>query len=430
MKKNRIVLIDGCRTPFLRSGTDYMDLMSYELGQFAIKGLLDKTGLDPRHTDAVVMGTVISNLRTSNVAREAALTAGIPNTTPCHTVTMACISANRAIADGVYALMAQHAQMVIAGGVDTASDTPIGFTKAMRNKLFKAQKLKGTMDMLKFASSLRPSDFIPDKPAIAEYSTNRTMGQDCEILAAKYGVSRQEQDEFAVRSHQLAAKAAENGNLANEITGVAIPPAFMPIAKDNGIRPDTTYEGIAKLSPAFDRQFGTLTAANSSFLTDGAAAVLITTEEKALELGLTPKAVIVDFTFTGQDLEEELLLGPAYATAKLLAKTKFKPDDIDVFEFHEAFAGQILANLKCLASDEFAQQKLGLKKAVGQIPMDKFNLWGGSLSIGHPFGATGARLLTTAANRLIKENGKRALIAACAAGAHGHAMLIERYQAS
>ncbi len=427
MKKNRIVLIDGCRTPFLRSGTDYMDLMSYELGQFAIKGLLHKTGLDPNLVDAVIMGTVISNIRTSNVAREAALTAGIPYTAPCHTVTMACISANKAIADGVYALMAGHAQVVVAGGVDNVSDTPIGFTKPMRKKLFKAQKLKSTLDFMKFASTLRPSDFMPDKPAIAEFSTNRTMGQDCEILAAKFGVSRQQQDEFTVRSHQLAAQAVQNGQLGAEMTTVAVPPSFMPITKDNGIRPDTNYEGIAKLSPAFDRQFGTITAANASFLTDGAAAVLLTTEEKAAELGLTPKAVISDFVFTGQDLEEELLLGPAYAIAKLLQRTKLGLDSVDVFELHEAFAGQILANLNCLASDEFAQQKLGLTKAVGTIPLDKLNLWGGSLSIGHPFGATGARLLTTAANRLIAENGHRALIAACAAGAHGHAMIIERY---
>ncbi|HRK28746.1 MAG TPA: acetyl-CoA C-acyltransferase [Chitinophagales bacterium] len=427
MKNSRIVLIDGCRTPFLRSGTDYMDLMSYELAQFAIKGLLNKTGIHPKHIDAVVMGTVISNIRTSNVAREAALAAGIPYTAPCHTVTMACISANRAIADAVYALMAGHAQVVVAGGVDTASDTPIGYTKEMRKKLFKAQKLKGTMDMLKFAATLRPQDFMPDKPAIAEFSTNRTMGQDCEILASKYGVSRKEQDEFAVRSHQLAAQAAQNGNLAAEMTPVAVPPTFMPISADNGVRGDTTYEGVAKLNPAFDRQFGTITAANASFLTDGAAAVLLTTEAKAQELGLTPKAVITDFAFTGQDLEEELLLGPAFATYKLLAQTGLSLDDIDVFEFHEAFAGQILANLNCLASDEFAQNRLGLPQAAGVIPMEKFNLWGGSLSIGHPFGATGARLLTTAANRLHKENGKRALLAACAAGAHGHAMLIERW---
>ncbi len=430
MKDKKIVLIEGCRTPFLRSGTDYMDLMSYQLGQYAIKGLLRKTGLDPKQVDTVIMGTVISNIKTSNVAREAALSAGIPESAYCHTVTMACISANRAIANGINELRLGHADVVIAGGTDSTSDTPIGYSKDMRKKLFKAQKLKGIGDMLKFAISLRPSDFVPDKPAVAEFSTNRTMGQDCEIMVSKFAVGRKEQDEFTVRSHQFAAEAAEKGWLSDEMTEVALPPKFAPIKTDNGIRKDTTMAKISKLRPAFDKQNGSLTAANSSFLTDGAAVVLLMTEDKAKELGLTPKATIIDYTFTGQSVEDELLLGPTYATSKLLNKQNRSLNDIDVFEFHEAFAGQILANLKCLASDEFAQKHLGRDKAVGEIDLDKFNLWGGSLSIGHPFGATGARLLTTAANRLLHENGKTALIAACAAGAHGHAMLIEKYTES
>lgn len=427
MKTKKVVLIDGCRTPFLRSGTNYMDLMSYELGQYAIKGLLDKTGIDPSLVDSVIMGTVISNIKTSNVAREAALTAGIPNTTPCSTVTQACISANRAIANGIMEIMAGQSEVVVAGGVDNTSDTPIGFSKDMRKKLFKAQKLKTTVDSVKFAMSLRPKDFMPERPAIAEYSTNRTMGQDCEILTAKFGVTRQEQDEFAVRSHHLAHQAFENGHLGKEIVQVSIPPKFTPIKKDNGIRPDSSVAKISKLRPAFDKQFGTLTAANSSFLTDGGAAVLLMTEAKAKELGLTPKASVVDFVFTGQDLYEELLLGPTYATAKLLARTGMTLNDIDVVEFHEAFAGQIIANLKALASDDFAKENLNSDKAVGEIAMDKFNLWGGSLSIGHPFGATGARLMNTAASRLHAEGGKYALLAACAAGAHGHAMILERH---
>ena len=427
MKEKSIVLIDGCRTPFLRSGTDYMDLMSYQLGQFAIKGLLTKTGIDPKIIDSVVMGTVISNVKTSNVAREAALGAGIPNTTPCHTVTQACISANRAIADAVGQISLGHADIVIAGGTDNTSDTPIGFRKAMRKKLFNAQKLKTTGDMIKFALSLKLKDFFPERPAVAEYTTQRTMGQDCEILTGKFAVTREEQDEFAVRSHQLAHKATEKGILKNEMCEVAVPPKFTPIKIDNGVRGDTKLEKIAKLRPAFDKKYGTLTAANSSFLTDGASAVLLMTEEKAKELGLTPKAKIVDFSFTGQDLEDELLLGNAYSVSKLLKQTGLNFSDIDVFEFHEAFAGQVLSNLKALASDEFAKEKLGRDKAVGEVPLDKLNLWGGSLSIGHPFGATGARIALTAANRLIAENGKYALLTACAAGAHGHAMLLERY---
>lgn len=423
----KIVIIDGCRTPFLRSGTDYMDTMSYELGQYAIKGLLDKTGIDPNIVDTVVLGTVIANIRTSNVAREAAISAGIPSHVPCHTVAQACISANRAISSAIGDIMTGQAEVAIAGGTDCTSDTPIGFTKDMRKKLFKAQKLKSTMDMVKFASTLRPTDFLPDRPQVAEYTTGRTMGQDCEILANRYGVTRQEQDEFAARSHQLAGQAKAAGHFESEMTDVALPPKFTAIKDDNGIRPDTTVKKISKLRPAFDKKHGSITAANASFLTDGAAVVLLMTEDKAKELGLTPKATVVGFTFTGQDLYDELLLGPTYASSKLLKQTGLSLEDMDVIEFHEAFAGQILANLKCLASDEFAKENLGREEAVGEVPMDKFNLWGGSLSIGHPFGATGARLVTTACNRLAKEEGKYALVAACAAGAHGHAMILEKY---
>jgi len=426
MKIRNVVVIDGCRTPFLRSGTAYIDLMSYQLGQFAIKGLLDKTGIDPKEINGVVMGTVISNIRTGNVARESALYAGIPHTTPCHTVTQACISANQAIASAANMIMLGQADVMVAGGTDCTSDTPIGYKKEMRKKLFLAQKLKGFADTAQFVFSLRPSDFFPDRPRVAEFKTDRTMGEDCEILVNKYSVGRKEQDEFAVRSHKLAAKAAEAGLLAEEMVTVQLPPKFKAIDKDNGVRGNSTIEKVSKLRPAFDKENGSLTAANSSFLSDGAAAVLLMSEEKAAELGLTPKARIVDFVFSGQDLEEELLLGPTYAVSKLLKKTGMSLDDMDVIEFHEAFAGQILANLKCLASDEFAQENLGQDKATGVVPMEKFNLWGGSLSIGHPFGATGARLLTTASNRLHHENGRYALIAACAAGAHGHAMIIEK----
>jgi len=422
----KVVVIDGCRTPFLRSGTDYMDLLSYQLGGFAIKGLLTKTGIDPKLIDGVIMGNVISNVKTPNVAREAALTAGVPSTAPCRTVSLACISANRAIGDACLEIMTGQSDIMVAGGIDHTSDSPIQFPRKMRKKLFNAQRLKTMGDNLKFLTSLRFSDFIPERPAVTEYTTDRVMGKDCDIMAARFQISREEQDEFAVRSHQLAAKAHEAGHLPAEITTVKLPPKFKAIDYDNGVRGDSTVEGVARLRPAFDKKFGTLTAANSSFLTDGASAVLLMSESKAKELGLKPKAEVVDFVFTGQRLENELLLGPAYAVSKLLKQQNLTFDDIDVFEFHEAFAGQILSNLKALASDEFAVENLGRNKALGDVPMDKLNLWGGSLSIGHPFGATGSRLVTTTSNRLIKEKGKYGLLAACAAGAHGHAMLLKR----
>ncbi len=422
----KIVIIDGCRTPFLRSGTAYMNLMSYQLAGFAIRGLLNKTNLSANTVDSVILGNVISNMQTPNVARESALVAGIPNSTPCRTVSQACISANRAISDGCLEIMTGQAEVVIAGGVDLISDTPIQFPRKMRKKLFKAQSIKTMADNLKFLGSLRFSDFIPERPKVAEYTTQRVMGQDCDIMAARFGVSREEQDEFAVRSHQLAAKAQQTGYLSEEMITVNFPPKFKTIDRDNGIRGGSTIEKVKKLRPAFDKKFGTLTAANSSFLTDGAATVLLMSEQKAKALKLTPKAEVVDFVFTGQSLEDELLLGPAYAVSKLLKRQSMTLDDLDVIEFHEAFAGQIMANLKALASDEFADKKLGREKAVGDMPMEKFNLWGGSLSIGHPFGATGARIAATTANRLQKESGVYGLLAACAAGAHGHAMLLKK----
>ena len=427
MKKENVVFIDGCRTPFLKSGTDYINLMSYELGQFAINGLLQKTGLDPKKVDQVILGTVISNVKTPNVAREAAISSGIHNKAHCQTVSQACISANRAICNGVNEILLGNADVVIAGGVENTSDTPIGFPKKMRNKLFAAQKLRGFNDVLRFVFSLRPSDFVPVKPSVSEFTTQRTMGQDCDILAARYQITREEQDDFALRSHQFAGLAQKEGYLNEEICEVSLVPNFKPISIDNGIRSDSKREKLAKLKPAFDKKHGTLTAANSSYLTDGGAVSLLMTNAKAIELGLVPKSIIYEYAFTAQDVEDDLLLGPSYAIAKVLDKSGLSIDQMDVIEIHEAFAGQVLANLKCLASDKFAKEKLGKDQAIGSIDLNKLNKWGGSLSIGHPFGATGSRLLTTASNRLHKEGGRFALIAACAAGAHGHAMIIEKY---
>lgn len=425
-KMKKVVFIDGVRTPFLKSGTDYMDLMSYQLGQFAIKGLLDKTGIDPNEVDRVIFGNVISNVKTENVAREAAVTAGIPVKAPCNTVKQACISANQAIANAMDSIQLGRADLIISGGTECTSDTPIGYTKEMRKKLFAAQKLSTPMEYVKFATTLRPNDFLPDRPAVAEFITGRTMGQDCEILAQKFGVTREEQDELAAASHQNAGKAFDAGFM-DDIIDVQLPPKFTPISKDNGVRGDTTVEKISKLKPAFDKYVGTITAANASFLTDGATAVLLTSEEKAKELGLKPKAELVDYVFTGADLYDELLLGPAYSIAELLKRNKLKVEDIDVWEIHEAFAGQVLANLKALENEEWCKSHVGYEGAVGSIPKEKINAWGGSLSIGHPFGATGGRLLTMAANRLQKQGGKYAILAACAAGAHGTAMLIKKW---
>eukprot|EP00800_Vazella_pourtalesii_P004804 TRINITY_DN1555_c2_g1_i3.p1 TRINITY_DN1555_c2_g1~~TRINITY_DN1555_c2_g1_i3.p1 ORF type:complete len:279 (-),score=62.42 TRINITY_DN1555_c2_g1_i3:433-1269(-) len=261
-------------------------------------------------------------------------------------------------------------------------------------------------------------------PGITEFSTSETMGHSGDRLAAAFGISRREQDEYALRSHSLAQKAQDEGSLS-DVLSIMVPGINRPVDKDNGIRV-SSLDKLAQLRPAFVKPHGTVTPANASFLTDGGSAVLMMTEEKALELGYKPKAYLRDFCYAAQDPKDQLLLGPTYATTKLLSRTGLSLKDFDVFELHEAFAGQILANLTAMNSDYFAKNFLAGKK-IGELPIDKLNLWGGSLSLGHPFGATGCRLVTTAANRLKKGNGKFALVAACAAGGHGHAMVVERY---
>jgi len=425
-KIRNVVIIDGTRTPFLRSGTDYQDMMAYELGASAIKNLVHKTALKTDLIDQVIMGTVIHNIRTPNVARESALIAGLSPFTPAHTVSQACISANVAISQVADMISLGSIDIAIAGGTDSVSDIPIAFHKKMRKKLFNARKIKNFGDTLKFVSSLRFSDFKPDVPDITEFTTGLSMGQDADLLAARLGISRAEQDEYAVRSHHLAAKAAQNGFLAKEISAIETMPRYKTVSEDNTYRADSSIEKLAKLRPAFDKRNGTLTAANSSFLTDGASAVLLMEEEKAKELGYQPKARIKAYTFVGRDPKTELLLGPAYAIPKVLEMAGLSLNDIGVFEIHEAFAAQVLAIVKSLDSEKFGKENLGLNAKFGEIPMDKMNTMGGSLSLGHPFGATGGRLLTTAANRLIEEDQQFAVLAACAAGGHGHAMVIER----
>ncbi len=418
-----VYLVAGARTPFLKSGTGYLDLMAYQLGAAAIRAVLEKSGVPASAIERVILGNVLQDVRTSNVAREAALEAGIPFTTPCQTVVQACISANQAITTGMNQIRTGEARVLIAGGVDTASDPPILFPRSMRRKLLLSQRIKTAGDRLKFLLSMRFADFVPQRPAIAEFLTGRVMGEDCELLAGKFNISREAQDAFAARSHAQAASAWEAGRYG-QVAPVTLPGGEI-IREDNGIRPDTTTQKLARLKPAF-AQNGTLTAGNSSFLTDGAAVVLLASESWVQENNLQPLARVVDYAYSGQSPWEELLLGPAYAACRLLLKHNLKLDSLDVIEFHEAFAGQVLANIAALESADFSQKHFGTTEPRGPMPMEKLNLWGGSLALGHPFGATGARIALTAVERLHAENGKLALLAACAAGGHGHAMLLEK----
>jgi len=420
-----IVFVDAVRTPFLMSGTDYSKLMANDLARHSLLSLIRKTGIPKEVVDYIVYGTVIQEVKTSNVGREAALAAGFSEKTPAHTVTMACISSNQSITTGVGLIAAGAYEVVVAGGVEFMSDVPIRLSRKLRSVLLRSNKAKTLLQKIQLFSTVRPSYLALELPAVAEFSSGETMGHSADRLAAAFGISRREQDDYALRSHTLAQQAHDKGYLT-DLVPMKVPGVAKIVARDNGVRV-STLEQLQKLKPAFIKPHGTITAANASFLTDGASACLIMTEAKAKELGLKPKAYLRDFVYVSQDPKDQLLLGPTYAIPKVLEKAGLQLSDIDVWEVHEAFAGQILANLKAMESDFFAQKYMGRNTKVGVPDLNKFNNWGGSLSIGHPFAATGVRLTVHAANRLIREDGKFAVIAACAAGGQGVGMLIERH---
>lgn len=401
----------------------YKEYLAVDLARFAIKGLLTKTAIDPEQIDYLCMGTVIAEPKTSNIAREAGFGAGIPISTPSHTVAQACISANQAITSSAEKILSGQADVCIAGGAETMSDVPIRFSRAIRQRLIAATKVgkKGIPGYLNLLKGLKAKDFAPEAPAIANYTTGEVMGVSSDRLSAKFGITRREMDEFTVLSHTRAAKAHADGLYIDEITPVD------GSVTENGIKGDTSMEKVSKLKPAFVKPHGNNTAANSSYLSDGASAVLLMTEEKALALGLQPKAYVRDWNYVALNPYDELLLGPAFSVERILRKNNLKLDDVGVIEIHEAFAGQVLANMAALDSEKFAAERFPGGKKVGRFDMDKTNVLGGSLAIGHPFGATGGRIVTTAVNRLQRENQRFAILSACADGGLAHGCLLERY---
>jgi acetyl-CoA acyltransferase len=421
-----VFIVDGVRTPFLRSGTGFADLMVYELGTRVIAGLLAKTDLDPKRVDRLVFGTVIQEPRTSNLAREIVLASSLPNSLPAFTVSAACASSNVAIASAAEAIAVGAADIIIAGGGETLSDVPIRFSRPVRQRLMASQKARSPAEYMRLLAGLKPVDVLPDTPAIAEFSTGLSMGENAERLAKRFSITRQSQDLFALASHQRAAKANLDGLFTDQIVPTPAPPSYAPLTADNGVRPDSTLEKLSSLPSIYDRKFGTVTAGNASFLTDGAAACLLMSEEALKAHGFVPLARIFAQELVALDPLEELLLGPAFAIPRLLDAAGITLEEVGVIELHEAFASQMLANLAAMANADFCRTRMGRDAAVGTIDPAKLNAWGGSLAIGHPFGATGARLVTTAARRMVAEDARWGLVAACAAGALGHAMLLRR----
>ena len=325
---------------------------------------------------------------------------------------------------GLHLIALGHADVVIAGGAESLTDVPILFSDEMRDALVAASKARTLTDRVKAFGRIRPGHLKPIAPAIAEPTTGLTMGESAEKMAQENGISREEQDRWALRSHQLAWEATQDGRLTREIAPVFVDGAA--ITSDNGIRGDTSAEKLAKLKPAFDRRYGTVTAGNASPLTDGASAVLLMSEEKARALGYEPLGYIRSYAYAALAPSDQLLQGPVLATPVALERAGISMGDVDLLEMHEAFAAQVLSNLQWLDSEKIARDRLGLSAAIGHPDEDRINVMGGSIAIGHPFGATGGRITVTMLNELRRRDGEIGLITVCAAGALGFAMVVER----
>ncbi len=423
----KAVFIDGVRTPFVKSFGAFEKADALDLYSRVVAGLLRKLGLNPEAIDEISAGVVVPQTKNGNVARDAIINLGLPDHIHGYTVNRACASSLHTIADAAKSIAFGHPFSTLAGGVEVLSDVPIVYSNEARRFLLALNKAKSPTEKLALLSHFSAKDWLPRPPGLTEPLTGLTMGESAEIMAKLNGISREEQDLFALASHQKAAEAQKAGRFDEEVIPIWAPPGFECIDKDNLIRGDTTLEKLASLKPVFDKSYGTLTAGNSSALTDGAAVALITDEAVAKSLGLKPKSRIKDFFFVGVDPKEQLLIGPAVAIPYLLKKNKLSFADIDRFEIHEAFAAQVLSCLKSMASKDFCERYFGDSQAFGSIPEDKLNVNGGSVAIGHPFGATGARLVTSLSNELIRSDKSLGLIAICTAGGMSGAMLIERY---
>lgn len=420
------MVVAGLRTPFAKAGTVLQDATAVDMARHCTRELLYRTELPGDEVDQVIYGQVIPSPLLPNVAREVSLLPQLPKTIPAYTLNRACASGAQAICNAADQIMAGHADVILAGGVETLSEVPILHTRKFSQVLVSASKARSLGDRLGLFAQVRPRDLVPVAPAIAEPSTGQSMGQSAEKMAKENHISREAQDELAVMSHQRAAAATTDGRLAMEIA-----PWFggrgmdQVVESDNAIRADTSLAALAKLKPVFDRRYGSVTAGNASPLTDGAATTLLMSEEKAHALGYRPLTAIRAYAVAAVDPGWQLLMGPAYAVPIALKRAGLSWHDVGLIEIHEAFASQVLSNVQAWGSADWAR-RLGLPGIVGEVDWDRTNVMGGSIAIGHPFGATGARLVTSLSHEMARRDVQFGLISICAQGGMGFALVLER----
>ena len=427
MKHDRLVIVDGVRTPFSKAGTELASLGADELGRIAVNALLAKTALDPALVDEVIFGCVAQPVDAANVARVIALRAGIPESVPAITVQRNCASGCEAVTLAQEKMLAGRGSVYIVGGAESMSNIPLLFRQRTAEKFGRLSRAKSGGQRLQSLAAFRPSDFQPRIGlllGLTDPVCGLNMGETAELLAREFALPRAEQDAFALQSNQRAIAARDK--LAEETC-----PAFLTsngkaaITKDNGPRENQSLEALAKLKPVFDRKTGTVTAGNASQVTDGAVALLVMTEQRASELGFTPLGALTGYAYAGCD-PSRMGLGPVFAMARAEARTGLKLADADLFELNEAFAAQALAVLRAAKSDKFASKFLKREQPLGEIPVEKLNVNGGAIALGHPVGATGARLVLTSLKELHRRKAKRALVTLCVGGGQGAALWVER----
>jgi acetyl-CoA acyltransferase len=423
----RAAIVTGLRTPFTKAGTDFKGLAAIDLAALVVNELIVRSGVAPKEFDLVTFGEVVPSATATIIAREVVLRTQLPRGVEAHTVSRACATSIQSATSAADQIVLGHADVALAGGAESISDAPIFAGRKLAHSIVDLSRARSMRERMTVLSHLRPRDFTPVAPGLTEPTTGLTMGQSAEIMARKNGISRAAQDAFALLSHRRAAAAWDAGKFDGEVMHVAVPPDYATISsRDNIVRKETTLELLAGLKPVFDKKYGTLTAGNSSPLTDGASAVILMSEEKAKALGFKPLAYIRSYAYSALDPADQLLQGPAYAAPVALERAGLTLKDMDLVDMHEAFAVQVLSNLQAFASKEFAEKELHRAQPLGEIDPERLNVNGGSIALGHPFGATGARMIHQVARELQRRNGQYALLTVCAAGAMGAAMVLER----
>ncbi len=424
--RERIAIVAGLRTPFAKQASAYRDLSAQDLARLVVRELVQRTEIDPKEIGLCVYGQVVPSVSAPNIAREVVLGTGLPKTIEAYSVSRACATSFQSLTSAAEAILAGQHHVALTGGADSSTDVPITVSRKLAGALVDASKAKTLADKLRIFAKLSPRDLLPVAPAIKEPTTGLSMGESAEKMAREAGITRAAQDAFAHRSHTKASAAWKAGLFADEVMQVVPGPSFdRPITEDNLVRHDSTMASYEKLKPAFDRKFGTVTAGNSSALTDGASALLVMSESKAKALGYKPLGYLRSWAYAALDPAGWMLMGPSYASPLALDRAGLTLADIDLVDMHEAFAAQVLCNVQAFGSRRFAEEKLGRSEPIGEIDETRFNVHGGSLALGHPFAATGARMITTVLRELKRRGGQFALATACAAGGLGAAVVLE-----